>query len=425
MLRCDLTKSRELELILLMSLMTLLDKADDGSWKRDPIGKGVQDDLADYCKNNNNNDIKDNKDDEVLTIAYEDPIPKKALQKKYRVELLNDQKLQLMLEKDVRRSQKQIQSDQKQKPLSAGNSPSQTPKSSPLPTPSVSSTLVDPNPPRLTRQKSACNLSYYKETRSSEDVNNDSNISPVFPVGGTNKAGRLSKLFSSLSHKQTNSPPSSSSSSVTNTPKEPTNTSPLDEKKQSNIYKSNDSSQKNCVDQKYQNKSHQRPPQYEHHQRYERSFPYYENQYSYPIGQVPRFTNEFGNLVINNHHFDSPPSLRSIRWNPEPISSAQTSAPIVQNTETNKYISTQRSSRQQQPVFTTQQVQHHSNSQDRRRPRVLDEQRRLSGSEYSIYGQHPHQQHQNYGYLPSSSTNNYTNNQYAYNYQPQQQYYYQ
>ncbi|GAA5804796.1 hypothetical protein HPULCUR_010303 [Helicostylum pulchrum] len=417
MLRCDLTKSRELELILLMSLMTLLDKSDDGGWKRDSISKGVQD-VGDYNKNNNNNDIIDSNDEMVSPLAYEDPIPKKALQKKYKVELGNDQKLQLMLEKDVRRSQKQIQFDQKHKPLSAGNSPSHTPKGSPLPTPSVSSTQVEPKSPRLTRQKSACNLNYYKDT---SNVSDESAISPVNQtISGTNKSGRLSKLFSSLSNKQTNSPPpSSSSSSATVTPMESTNTSPVDEKKQSNLYKSNDL--------KYQNKSQQRPPHYEH-QRHERSVPYYDNQHSLPVGQVSRLTNEFGNLAINNHHFDSPPSLRSIRWNPEPLSAAQTS-PIVNNAGANKYNSTQRSSRQ--PVYTTQQIQHRSNSQDRRRPRVLDEQRRMSASEYSIYG-HPHhqqlppqlqqQQLQNYGYLPPSN-NNYTNSQYAYTYQQQYGYY--
>ncbi|KAI7889765.1 uncharacterized protein EV154DRAFT_552769 [Mucor mucedo] len=428
MLRCDLTKSRELELIILMSLMTLLDKSDDGGWKRDPIGKGVQDDVGNY-ENANSNDSSNNNSTIVSPTVYEDPIPKKAQQKKHKVELSNDQKLHFMLEKDVRRSQKQIQFDQKkQKPMSAGNSPAHTPDVSPLPTPSASSTNVTIASPRLTRQKSACNLNYYKGANAS-NVGVDSPESPVSPVvpasSGTTKNGRLSKLFSSLSHKQTNSSPSSPS----------TNTSPVDAKHTS-IHTSNDTinaSQNTYADIKYQKPVLQRSLPHEQHyseQQYENSYPYYDNQRSLPVGQYSRLTNEFGNLAINKNHYDNPPSVRTIRWNPEPLAPIQTSAPIVNSSGTNKYSSPQRSSRQ--PVYTSQQIHNRSNSQDRRRPRVLDEQRRMSASEYS-FAYHPHQQHaqSSYNYMPPS-TNKYPNNNrysaseyYTYQQPPQQYDYYQ
>lgn len=427
MLRCDLTKSRELELIILMSLMTLLDKSDDGGWKRDPIGKGVQDDVGNYDTNISSNDSNNNNSTIVSPIAYEDPIPKKAQQKKYKVELSNDQKLQFMLEKDVRRSQKQIQFDQKHKPLSAGNSPAHTPNVSPLPTPSASSTNITIGSPRLTRQKSACNLHYYKgviSTANASNVSADSPISPISPVipanSSTNKSNRLSKLFSSLSNKQTNCSSSSSS----------TNTSPVDTNHTS-IYKSNDiinTSQNNYSDLKYQKKIHRKPLQYDQHQndqqQHEHSYPYYDHQHSLPIGQSSRLTNEFGHLAINKSHYDNPPSVRTIRWNPEPLTPIQTSAPIVNNSGTNKYNSPQRSSRQ--PAFTSQQIHHRSNSQDRRRPQVLDEQRRMSASEYS-FAYRPQHHPQNYGYMPQSTNKYPNNNRYSaseyYTYQqPQQQY---
>src|SRR6478735_7404855 len=116
MLRCELSQSKELELLLLVSLITLLDKSDDGGWKRDPISKGVQDDIA------------------VLPSAGG-----RLQEKKQKMERTNEQKLQLMLDKDVRRPQKQMQADHKKHPSSVGNSPAQTPKKgSPLPTPTVS-----------------------------------------------------------------------------------------------------------------------------------------------------------------------------------------------------------------------------------------------------------------------------------------------
>lgn len=423
MLRCDLTKSRELELIILMSLMTLLDKSDDGGWKRDPIGKGVQDDVGNYDSSNDNSN---NNSSIVSPIAYEDPIPKKAQQKKYKVELSNDQKLQFMLEKDVRRSQKQIQFNEKrQKPLSAGNSPAHTPNVSPLPTPSVSSTNVAIGTPHLTRQKSACNLNYYKGTNAS-NVEADSPESPISPAvpanSSTTKNGRLSKLFSSLSHKQTNSSSPSSS----------TNTSPVDTN-HTRTYKSNDTInavQNNYADIKYQKTTLQYEQTHNEHQVSEHSYSYYDNQHSLPVGQFSRLSNEFGNLAINTGHYDNPPSVRTIRWNPEPLAPIQTSAPIVNNGGTNKYSSPQRSSRQL--VYTSQQIHNRSSSQDRRRPRVLDEQRRMSASEYS-FAYHPHQQHaqSNYDYMPQISSKYPNNNRYSaseyytYQQQPQQYEYYQ
>jgi hypothetical protein len=468
MLRCNLTKSRELELIILMSLMTLLDKSNDGGWKRDPIGKGVQDDIGVYNDNNNNNsssssshDNIDNSSSIVSPIAYEDPIPKKAQQKKYKVEALNDQKLQFMLEKDVRRSQKQIQSDQKNKPLSAGNSPNHTPKVSPLPTPSASSTNIGISSPRLTHQKSAGNLNYYGTTTTtgtanSSNISTDSAISPISPTNSgnssnSNNGGRLSRLFSTLSHiKQTNN--SSIPSSTTVTPMDSKKTSPVVTNKHTSMHnKTNDATVLNNVSQndyahlkyqkKLQQKQQQRPPQYEH-QQYEQTFPYYDNyQHGYTTGQLARITNEFANFSISNQKQQDPPNVRNIRWNPEPLlPSIQTNdpvpSPIVVNT--NKYnttSSTQRSPRQQ-PMITSQQLPHRSNSQDRRRPRVLDEHRRLSASEYPLYAynqpppplHHPQQQqqHQHYVYnIPppqqsSKKYNRYSASEY-YAYQQQQQ----
>lgn len=433
MLRCNLTKSRELELIILMSLMTLLDKSDDGGWKKDSISKGVKEDIIGGYNSNNNstehNNSSNNNNSDVPPFTYEDPIPKKSLQKKYKVELLNDQKLQLMLEKDVRRSQKQIQSDQKNKPLSAGNSPSHTPKGSPLPTPSASTTLFGFDSPRtLTKQKSACNLNYYKDSSPNSDMS-------TTPTNKNSSGGKLSRIFSNLSHpKQINVP-------STATPADSKNTSPVETNRLSSVYnKSNDilsTSHKDMShnnynsDQKLQKKQQQqqqqRPPQYDHPS-------YYDNQHSLPTGQLSRFTNEFGNLTLNNHYDNYPTNVRSIRWNPEPLlTPSQTSAPIVNNTP-NKYIKrTPSSSRQQQPlVITSQQIHHRSQSQDRRRPLVLDKRnRRMSASEYPVYAYHPHSQQpqQHYGYI-QPTTNNYNNRYstseyYAYQQQQHQYDYYQ
>ncbi|KAI8082558.1 uncharacterized protein B0P05DRAFT_570795 [Gilbertella persicaria] len=119
MSRCHLTQFDRLEPVLILSLLTLLDKSKDGDWKKDTVSKG---------------DILDDLDTQ--------PIPKKAQQKKQKAELLNDQKLQLMVNKDVRRSQKQIQLDEKYS-MSAGNSPAHSPKGSPLPTPSSSASQLN------------------------------------------------------------------------------------------------------------------------------------------------------------------------------------------------------------------------------------------------------------------------------------------
>lgn len=443
MLRCNLTKSRELELIILMSLMTLLDKSDDGGWKKDSISKGVKEDMIGGYNSNvsTEHNSNSNNNSDVLPFTYEDPIPKKSLQKKYKVELLNDQKLQTMLEKDVRRSQKQIQSDQKNKPLSAGNSPSHTPKGSPLPTPSVSTnnSVITDSPRLLTRQKSAANLSYYQDSSISNDISN---------TKGTNKnnnnGGKLSRIFSSLSHpKQINVV-----SSSTATPSESKNTSPVENNsKLPSVYKSNDTlpatnhnksthqnnnyNNNNSSDQKYQKKQQkqqqqqqQRPHQYDHPS-------YYDNQHSLPTGQLSRFSNDFGNLTLNSHYESNPASVRSIRWNPEPLlTPSQTSAPIITS---NTYLKRTPSGRQQQqPIITSQQISHRSQSQDRRRPIVLDERsRRMSASEYPMYAYHPHSQHQqqHYGYI-QPTTNNYNNRYstseyYAYQQQQHQYDYYQ
>lgn len=445
MLRCNLTKSRELELLILMSLMTLLDKSDDGGWKKDSISKGVQEDIigggynqpstAEHNSNSNTNS-------DVLSFTYEDPIPKKSLQKKYKIEALNDQKLQLMLEKDVRRSQKQIQSDQKNKPLSAGNSPSHTPKVSPLPTPSVSTTNVE-SPRILTRQKSAGNLNYSRDS-SFVSSNDGASKSTSTKASG----GRLSKIFSSLSHpKQTNV------SAATVTPTDSKNTSPVDANKHTTSYESNDSpgnynlskvsynndpilQQQHTQRRQKQAQRQQRVPQYEHP-----SSSYYDHQRSLPVGQqMARFTDDFANVNLNGHYDNHPVSVRSIRWNPEPLlppvqqtTNNATIPSSINNTPNSTYLKRTPSGSRQ--LFTSQQIQHRSQSQDRRRPRMLDEQRRMSISEYPLYAYHPqppppNHPSQHYGYIPQpTGTNKYnrysTSEYYAYQQQQQQYDYYQ
>lgn len=398
MLRCNLTKSRELELIILMSLMTLLDKSNDGGWKRDPISTGVQEDIVDYNTSNisraenNNNSI-------VLPIAYEDPIPKKSLQKKYKVELVNDQKLQLMLEKDVRRSQKQIQSDQKyhKSSLSAGNSPAQSPKASPLPTPSTSTSThaaapAAANDTRLKRQKSASALL---------SSNQDPSLSPTSSHSSNNGPGRLTRLFSSLSHmKQTGEP--STLSPVITSPAEKHNKKPMDDIS-SNKTNQAVSQRYNNMDQQQQinrEKIQQRKQQLQQQQmeqEHQHTYPYYNHQLSLPTGgQMSRLTDEFGKMSTK---YDSPPSLRSIRWNPEPPS------PIV----TNNY-----------PTLPTYHA-HRSNSGISR----VDDQRRMSASEYPLYSYHhasnQHHQYGNYNYNNRYSTSEYYIRRYHQHDQQQQQ----
>ncbi|KAI8884343.1 hypothetical protein K501DRAFT_217885, partial [Backusella circina FSU 941] len=101
--RCYLTQSRELELLLFMSLLILLDKSDNNSWKRDPISKGIKEDttLNDSVSNGST----------ISGAPFEYPIPEKALRKKIKAERNIEQKLKVMIEKGVRKSQKQLQSD--------------------------------------------------------------------------------------------------------------------------------------------------------------------------------------------------------------------------------------------------------------------------------------------------------------------------
>ncbi|KAI7898692.1 uncharacterized protein BX663DRAFT_523754 [Cokeromyces recurvatus] len=248
MLRCKLTKTRELELVLFMSLLTILDKSNDGSWKRDPISKGGGVVIA----------HDDTLDKEKKCIYYEDPIPKKEQQKKYKKELSNEMKLQTMFEKEVRRSQKQIQSDQKRqhkKALSADNSPSQTPKTSPLPTPSSSNRS-------LLFQKSALTL---------EASSSSSSMSPITP---THNIGRLSKLFNSLStmksHEQGN-------------------------KMSSQLYEENNSNSYNGYD-------------------HQLSLPLI-NSSNNTIVSMKYLSDRLNKIPIQNNN--NPPSLTSIHWNLE------------------------------------------------------------------------------------------------------------
>ncbi|CAO3619368.1 unnamed protein product [Mucor hiemalis] len=409
MLRCNLTKSRELELLILMSLMTLLDKSDDGGWKKDSISKGVQEDIIGGGYNQTStveHNTNSNTNSDVLSFTYEDPIPKKSLQKK----MCDDLKTNPV--------------GPKNKPLSAGNSPSHTPKISPLPTPSVSTTNVE-SPRILTRQKSAGNLNYSRDT--SFVINKDgTSTSTTTKTSG----GRLSKIFSSLSQpKQTNV------SAATVTPTDSKNTSPVDANKHTTIYESNDSIGNNMSKTNYgsdtiqqrkqkQVQRQQRPPQYDHPS-------YYDHQRSLPVGQLTRFTDDFGNLNLNGHYDNHLTSVRSIRWNPEPllapVQQTTSTAPPVNSNPNNTYLKRTPSGSRQ--LFTAQQIQHRSQSQDRRRPRVLDEHRRMSISEYPLYAYPPQPPHhpQHYGYIPQPTGTNKYNNRYStseyYAYQQQQQQY--
>lgn len=433
MLRCNLTKSRELELIILMSLMTLLDKSNDGGWKRDPISKGVQDDITNSSNNssNNNSFVSPPSASTIANTAanaadyYEDPIPKKSQQKKHKVELLNDQKLQLMLEKDVRRSQKQIQYDQKNhKPsLSAGNSPAHTPKTSPLPTPSTSTNVMNNIlSPRLSHQKSAALL-----TNATTSNVSDSSLSPTSPTssnhssGTNNGAGRLSRLFNTLSQmKQTND-------MVIITPDDSTTASPADDFNKLYHHANDSQTKKQQQQQMHQKqilrdqklklqrqKQHQQQQQQQLlYQQAQMDQEYYEQHHlSLPTGQLSRFTNEFGNMSINNSTHENPPSLRNIRWNPEPLVPIETTTAST----TNKYISSRIPQQQQQIHY--QHVPSHRSNSNSRRPRMEDQQRRLSATEYSIYyrGNQPQQPQYNNNYNNRYSTSEY----YTHPYQQQQ-----
>jgi hypothetical protein len=86
-----------------MSLLVLLDKSDNNSWKRDPISKGIKEETP-------LNDTASS----VSTpsgVPFDYPVPEKALRKKMKAERNNEQKLKVMIEKGVRKSQKQLQTD--------------------------------------------------------------------------------------------------------------------------------------------------------------------------------------------------------------------------------------------------------------------------------------------------------------------------
>ncbi|KAI8974466.1 hypothetical protein BDB01DRAFT_838692 [Pilobolus umbonatus] len=261
--RCGLTHSRELELIILTSLMTLLDKSDGGNWKKDSIEL----DLGEY-------DDTWNKPTSPTEI-YDDPLPHKALQKKQRMERINEQKLQVMLEKDAKRSNKQLLSDQKKRPLSNNTSPTRSPSFSPIPSPSVSAHHVTSN---ITKQKSA--VASNNDTSTSGKQITASNISSV----------KVTDLFNSITHSRQLSFDQSSGESIkANNYTLPRSVTLSDRDHKNNYY------------------THRRKEvDYSHH-----------NQLSLPYGKhLARLTNEMGKLSINT---SNPPSVRSIRWNPEPI----------------------------------------------------------------------------------------------------------
>ncbi|CEP07238.1 hypothetical protein [Parasitella parasitica] len=388
MLRCKLTKSRELELIILMSLMTLLDKANDGSWKRDPISKGVQDDLTNGSNSSSSNSSFVSPPVAAATNDYyEDPIPKKSQQKKH---------------KDVRRSQKQIQLDQKHQKssLSAGNSPAHTPKTSPLPTPSTSTNVINTIlSPRLTRQKSAGNL-----TTASNVTDSPTSLTSTNKSSTNSGGGRLSRLFNTLSQaKQTSdmviiTPDESPADDFNHFYHHPNDSQTKQQQKQQQKQQKlqrQRQRQQQQQQQQQQEQEHQQLQQLQQRlllqqqQQAQIDQEYYEqHHFSLPAGQLSRFTNEFGNLSISSNTYDNPPSLRNIRWNQEPVEVTPT---------TNTYMSPRVP---QQP----QHYAHRSNSNGRRPHMLRDQQRRLSATEYSMYynTSQPHYSNNYYRYASNS-----------------------
>ncbi|KAI8081734.1 uncharacterized protein BX664DRAFT_199714 [Halteromyces radiatus] len=123
--RCQVEDVQAMELILITSLMTILDKADDNGWKKETSSGHL------FLEPNEIPSIHHPDDDNHHTLKKKQ---KEQLQKE-KSERNNEQRLQWMLEKDVRRSQKQLL---KQGYASHQQSPLGSPKMSPVPSPSTS-----------------------------------------------------------------------------------------------------------------------------------------------------------------------------------------------------------------------------------------------------------------------------------------------
>ncbi|KAI8066523.1 hypothetical protein BC940DRAFT_302362 [Gongronella butleri] len=130
--RIAVSDEAALELLLVTSLMTILDKADDPRWRKEIQGSmflapdevpGVQP-FADDDQSHDNHDDAGGK--------------QKQWQRKQKTERDIEHRLHWMLEKDVRRSQKQVHKQTAEVIQSQQSSPIGSPRASPLPSPTAS-----------------------------------------------------------------------------------------------------------------------------------------------------------------------------------------------------------------------------------------------------------------------------------------------
>ncbi|KAI8342281.1 hypothetical protein BC941DRAFT_137433 [Chlamydoabsidia padenii] len=125
-----------MELLLITSLMTILDKAGDNGWKKETSGGFLEpNEIPSVHHPGDDDDNEGNDSDSDSTHR----LGGKEQQQKEKSERNIEQRLQWMLEKDVRRSQKQLKrqqtgyASQQQSPLGSPRG-----SSSPIPSPSTS-----------------------------------------------------------------------------------------------------------------------------------------------------------------------------------------------------------------------------------------------------------------------------------------------
>ncbi|CAO3617807.1 unnamed protein product [Cunninghamella blakesleeana] len=154
--RCQIKDEKAIELLLMISLMTILDKSDDPNWKKEKTSQqgtlflepnevpsihhhhqkeedDGNDDNDDKNQNQNINKSKNNKRNNRYSLLNDIPISLKEQQQKEKTERNIEQRLQGMLEKDVKRSQRQMkrQSGQHYSSSSTTSSPFDSPNPSP------------------------------------------------------------------------------------------------------------------------------------------------------------------------------------------------------------------------------------------------------------------------------------------------------
>ncbi|CAO3596852.1 unnamed protein product [Absidia cylindrospora] len=153
--RCHIENEHAMELLLITSLMTILDKAGDNGWKKETSGGALflepneipsvhHPEEEDSFGNDGGGDSDDDDDDSDSGFhgkgrhhRLDRMTSPKEQQQKEKSERNIEQRLQWMLEKDVRRSQKQLRKQtgsQQQSPLGSPRGGG----SSPIPSPSTS-----------------------------------------------------------------------------------------------------------------------------------------------------------------------------------------------------------------------------------------------------------------------------------------------